>query len=123
MPIITIPRPLREKLGDEGAECLVEVFREWERGTKEDVIALSGEKFERRLVEETLKLDKRITEQVSRLDIRITDLRGELLERIDSVRGDLLERIDKNFRWTVGILLGTLIPMWVSIILVVLFKG
>jgi bifunctional DNA-binding transcriptional regulator/antitoxin component of YhaV-PrlF toxin-antitoxin module len=89
MPIITIPKPLREKLGDEGGESLVDVFREWERGTKEDVIALSEEKFKRRLVEETTKLDKRITEEMSKLDKRIT-------EEVSSPRGELLERIDRT---------------------------
>ncbi len=141
MPIITIPGPLREKLGDKGAESLVEVFREWERGTKEDVIALSGEKFEKRLTEEISKLDKRITGQVSESERRITGQVSELDRRITGQVSELdrriaeqasrvdnriihvLERIDRNFRWTAGILFVTLIPMWVSIILVIISKG
>ncbi len=105
MPVLTIPKPLRAVLGEEGADSLVEVLREWERGTKEDVISLSAEKFERRLTEEATRLDKRITEEISRLRI------------------ELLEKMGRDFRWITGILLGTLIPMWTSIILVVLFKG
>jgi hypothetical protein len=56
MPVVTIPRALREKLGDEATESLVELLNQVLQGSKEDVISLSGEKFERRLAEEFAKL-------------------------------------------------------------------
>lgn len=51
MAVITIPRPLRERLGDEGADALVAVINEASKGQRDDIIALVEEKFERRLAE------------------------------------------------------------------------
>ena len=56
MAVIVIPRPLRDKLGDEGADALVDLLNKVDKGTREDIITLVEEKFERRLaaVETTL---------------------------------------------------------------------
>lgn len=51
MAVITIPRPLREKLGDEGADALVTVINEAWKNQREDVIAFVEERFERRIAE------------------------------------------------------------------------
>lgn len=40
MTIITIPKILREKLSEEGADALVEVLNKSDNKTKEDVIAI-----------------------------------------------------------------------------------
>ena len=67
----------------------------------------------------------------------IRSLREEMGGRIDSLRQELgsfkeevgreisllRQRIESNFRWTVGILLSTIIPMWVTIILAILLRG
>jgi len=44
----------------------------------------------------------------------ITGLRGEM----SGLRGEMRS----DFKWIIGILLGILIPMWVSIILTIIFK-
>lgn len=56
MAVIAVPRPLREKLGDEGADALVELLGRVSEGERGDILALAEEKFERRLamVEATL---------------------------------------------------------------------
>lgn len=56
MAVIAIPRPLREKLGDEGADALVDLLNKVNEGTRVDIITPVEEKFERRLaaVETTL---------------------------------------------------------------------
>lgn len=51
MAVITIPRPLRDKLGDEGSDALVAVINEATKGQRDDIITLVEEKFERRLAE------------------------------------------------------------------------
>jgi lipoate synthase len=51
MAIITIPKVLREKLSEEGAEALVEVINKSNERQKEDIIKFVEEKFERRLAE------------------------------------------------------------------------
>ena len=56
MTVISIPRPLREKLGDDGADALVDLLGKVNDGTRQDIMSLAEEKFERRLaaVEATL---------------------------------------------------------------------
>src|SRR5690625_2562709 len=80
MAIITVPKLLRDKLGEDGSEALVNLINQQSDFVKGDVIKIAEEKFERRLVEETGKLDSRITEEVSKLDSRITD-EGSKMDR------------------------------------------
>ncbi|MBI5307359.1 MAG: hypothetical protein HZB37_03240 [Planctomycetes bacterium] len=51
MPVITIPKILREKLTEEGAEALVDIINKADERQKEDIICFVEEKFERRLAE------------------------------------------------------------------------
>jgi hypothetical protein len=83
MPIITVPKPLRERLGEEGAEALVQLINQATEAGKGDVVAVVEEKFERRL-----------TEEASKLRAEIGHLRGEMIERIESVRSELSGRIE-----------------------------
>jgi hypothetical protein len=62
MPIITLPQILRDKLGDDGAQALVELLNQADGQTKVDVLTVVEEKFERRLIEEISKLDIKISE-------------------------------------------------------------
>jgi len=73
MPIITIPKVIREKLGDDGSEAITKLLNEIEEGIKRDSIAIVEEKFERRLSEELGKLRVEIAE------IK-TDLQREIAE-------------------------------------------
>ena len=54
--VISIPCPLREKLGDDGADALVDLLSKVNDGTRQDIMTIVEEKFERRLaaVEATL---------------------------------------------------------------------
>ena len=51
MSVIAIPRILRERLTEEGADALVDIINRSDEKLKEDVISLVEEKFERRLAE------------------------------------------------------------------------
>lgn len=62
MAVITIPKVLREKLGEDGADSLVELINKADAGVKEDVLVLVEEKFERRLAEELSKVNEKISE-------------------------------------------------------------
>ena len=48
----------------------------------------------------------------------IENLLGRLEDRIDALEA----RMQMNFQWTIGIVLGVLIPMWVTIILAILLR-
>ena len=73
MAVMTVPRLLREKLGEDGIDSLVELLNKSEEKIKADVITLSGEKYERRLSEETANM---------RIDMGLhkSDLKGAMAE-------------------------------------------
>jgi hypothetical protein len=52
MSIIKVPKPLRDKLGDDGMEGLIEMLNKQEEQTKDSVIQSAVDRFERRLTEE-----------------------------------------------------------------------
>lgn len=86
MPVITVPAPLRRQLGDEATDSLVEFVNAAGASTRDDVIEIVGERFERRLSEEMAKVNQRITTEIG-------GLRVELSERITSEAAAINERI------------------------------
>lgn len=56
----------------------------------------------------------RVEGVVSQIERRLNHVENELTE--------LRKDVDRSFRWTVGIMLTVLIPMWVTIILAILLK-
>ena len=54
--LITIPRALREKLGEEAASSLVELLNYQSQNSGDSIAAFVEEKFERRLSEEIAKI-------------------------------------------------------------------
>lgn len=73
MPVIAIPKSLRERLGDEGSDGLVEVISAIDERAREDSLRLLEERFERRLAEE------------------IGGLRAEFYRELHSVRAELIK--------------------------------
>ena len=111
MPIISIPKSLREKLGEEGSEALAAVLNEHGKEMENSVIKTAELRFEKKLSEEIsgVRLDlsesekrfeKKLTEEISgvRLDLSESEKRFEkkLTEEISGVRLDLSES-EKRF--------------------------
>ena len=87
MAIISVPKPLRDKLGEEGSDALISLMNQQSESAKGDVIEIAGEKFERRLSEEMAKVNERfsevnerITEETSRLDVKISESHTNLIK-------------------------------------------
>lgn len=88
MKIINVPKVLREKLGDDGVDALLEVINLANEKVKEDIIEIQTEKYERRLSEEIsklrgedlAKLDKRIIEEISKLRVEISKTYANLIK-------------------------------------------
>ncbi|MEO0297338.1 MAG: hypothetical protein ABIN23_07835 [candidate division WOR-3 bacterium] len=95
MKIINIPKVLREKLGDDGVDALLELIENAIKRVKEDIIEIQTEKYERRITDEVSKLDKRITDEISKLRVEmreeISNLRVEFNERISKTYGNLIK--------------------------------
>ena len=91
MPIITVPKPLREKPGEDGADALVDLFNRSEQRKKEDVLEFVEEKFERRLSEEIGKVNQRITKEIESLRVEIQKTCADLVDRIEKSRADTIK--------------------------------
>ena len=76
MTVIAIPRILQEKLTPEGAEALVEIINKADERSKENIIELSEERFEKRLAQ----LDGKIEKVAAEFDAKIERVKAELLK-------------------------------------------
>jgi len=56
MAIISVPKPLRDKLGEEATESLIELLRENDEDQKNHLFDIVEERFERRLLESEARL-------------------------------------------------------------------
>ncbi|MBF0458746.1 MAG: hypothetical protein HQK99_12730 [Nitrospirae bacterium] len=80
MTVITVPKPLREKLGDEAADSLIKIINETELtsrkdlATREDIFKLSE-----CTKEDIFKLSERTREDIFKLSERMTKMEGELI--------------------------------------------
>ncbi len=109
MAILTIPRVLREKLGDEGAEALVELLNTVGYQERNNLLGLVEERFARRVGEESARLkayisevkfalEEQIREVESRLEGRITEVESKLEKQIAEVESRLEGRITEGER-------------------------
>src|SRR5712692_6981057 len=93
MAVIAVPRPLREKLGEEGTDALVALINEAGENNKKSVIEVVEERFERRLAEEIGKLRAEIAEAMGKLRAEvageINKLRAELSGETSKLRAEL----------------------------------
>jgi hypothetical protein len=91
MGIIKIPKPLREKLGDDGTEGLIEVMNKQEEQTKDLVIQTAVERFERRLTEVESGLHSRISDVEKRFERRLTEEVSGLRVEIHKSKSDTIK--------------------------------
>ncbi|MFQ5856811.1 MAG: LA_3696 family protein [Anaerolineae bacterium] len=93
MTVINIPRTLREQLGDQGADDLVDLLNRVSEDTKRDTLVLAEEKFERRLGEEASAINQHTTGMASQLNQRITEVESGLNQRLAEVESGLNRRL------------------------------
>ena len=91
MSIISIPKALREKLGEEGSDALIDIINRAQGDKKTDVIRLVGEKFERRLSEEIAGVNHRMERLRVELKEDNANLRAELKADNANIRADLIK--------------------------------
>jgi hypothetical protein len=96
MGVITIPKVLRDKLGEEGTDAFAGVIKEIDLDARKDAIALAEERFERRLTEETGKINQRISDETGKINQRISDESGKLDQKITEECGKLRVEIEKS---------------------------
>lgn len=103
MSVITIPKPLRDKLGDEAVESFAMLLKEVEFEGRKDALVIAEERFERRLSEEAAKLRVEMKEEIAKLDRRITEeiakLRVEMKEEIAGLRVEIAKAKSEMIKW------------------------
>ena len=103
--LVTVPKIIREKLGEEGAEGLIELLNSSSENTQGSVITLAEEKFERGLAEEIGKLRSEFYQELSKLRSElyqeISNLRSELYQEISNLRSELFEKLQQNHTSTI----------------------
>ncbi len=110
MPIVSVPKILRAKLGDDGAEALVEFFNEVQEANspKEEIIEIVEEKFERRLSEELGKLRVEMAEMKSELRGEMAEMKSELNNKMGSMRADIIKWMFVFWVGQIGVMIGIL---------------
>ncbi len=93
MPVISVPRTLRQQLGDDGADDLVNLINRATEDAKEDTLVLAEERYERRLSEETSGVNQNIAETRAALKQEIAETAAALKQEIAETRAELRQEI------------------------------
>jgi len=89
MPVITIPKALRDKLGEPASDALGDFVREIDLDARKDALALAEERLEKKLAIEIGKVNERITLELGKVNERITLESGKLSEQLASLKGEM----------------------------------
>ncbi|MDZ7721521.1 MAG: hypothetical protein U5R06_01535 [candidate division KSB1 bacterium] len=119
MPILTVEKPLREKLGEDASESLLRLVNQSVEQRKHEMLEFVEEKFERRLTEEISKVNERITTESSKVNERMTEEIGKVNERmteeiagvknqISDTRADLIKWMFTFWIGQIGAIMGLL---------------
>lgn len=73
MAVLHVPEVLRERLGPQGAQALVELLDRAGRETRDEVVLLAEERFSRRVAEAEIRFERRVAEGMASLETRLTD--------------------------------------------------
>jgi hypothetical protein len=108
MAVITVARPLREKLGEEATDALVALINEADEGNKKSVIEVVEERFERRLAEEIGKLRTEMNEGLSKLRMDMIEGMSKLRTEMADLRANLIQWMFLFWLGQIGVLTGIL---------------
>jgi Protein of unknown function (DUF1640) len=93
--VISLPGSLRNKLGDEASEALINMFNEYGQGQKEDVIEAVEQRFEKTVVQVKAELKIEIEQVKAELKIEIEQVKAELKIEIEQVKAELKIEIEQ----------------------------
>ncbi len=108
MAVITVPKVLREKLGEDGTDSLVELINQSEEKRKEDVLKFIEEKFEKRLTLEASQINERITTEISKINERITTEISKVNNNISEAKSEIIKWMFIFWAGQIGVFLGLL---------------
>ncbi|OGH60501.1 MAG: hypothetical protein A3G34_16385 [Candidatus Lindowbacteria bacterium RIFCSPLOWO2_12_FULL_62_27] len=99
MTVMTVPRVLREKMGDDGVEGLVEFVARTNGALRSEIVSLVDDKFARRLSEEIGKLRVEMHDELGKLRAEffgalhseIGKLRAEMHDELGKLRAEIIK--------------------------------
>ena len=116
MPIISVPKPLREKLGEDGSDALVAMLNEQGKETEKSVIQTAELRFEKKLSEEIsgVRIDLAESEKrfEKRLSEEVSDVRIKLSEKIQKSKTDTIKWMFIFWIGQIGAVLGILFAVF-----------
>ena len=119
MPIISIPKSLREKLGEEGSEALAAVLNEHGKEAENAVIKTAAQRFEKKLSEEITSVRLEMAESEKRFEKKLSEeisgVREEMVRSDCALQKEIQKSKTDTVKWMfifwigqIGALLGIL---------------
>ena len=109
MAVISIPKVLRDKIGEEATDALTEVIKSIDTEARKEALALAEERLERRLTEENgkirLEIEKVRTEmqgirmEMQEVRTEIGQLRTEIKEEIGKLNEKIASTKSEMIKW------------------------
>ena len=93
MAVVAVPRALREKLGDDASDSLVDLLQQFEAEQTDHLIEMVEERFVRRVVESENRLRNELREEMHAGFMGLQKQIGDVRAEIGSVRAELGKEI------------------------------
>ncbi len=93
MAVVAVPRALREKLGDDASDSLVDLLQQFEAEQTDHLIEMVEERFVRRVVESENRLRNELREEMHAGFMGLQKQIGDVRTEIGSVRAELGKEI------------------------------
>ena len=117
MTVVSVPKILRDKLTDAGADALVQIIDKVEDRSQKVVLEMAEERFEKQVAQVESKLESKIAETSaaletkiaqteSRLETKIAESKTELSAAISQLRVDIAQSKTETIRWTSAFVMG-----------------
>lgn len=96
MTIVSIPKPLRDRLGEEATDSLVQIFKEQEAAQKDHLFEILEDRFAKRLVE----TEGRLRDEMHQGFLGIQKQFGEVQKQF----GEIQKQITSQTRWLIALI-------------------
>lgn len=94
--LVSVPKVLRGKLSDEGAEALVKIIDKVEDRTQKVVLEMAEEKFEKRVAQ----VETKIAQAEARLETKIAETKADLESRFSRLEVNIAQSRAEIIRWS-----------------------
>ncbi|MGB9710738.1 MAG: hypothetical protein ACPLZA_04485 [Thermodesulfovibrio sp.] len=101
MPVLTLPKSVRERLGEEATDAFIEFFKEFEREIKDDLAT------KRDIKEVELRI-KEVEARIKEVEARIREVEANMEIKLAQFKVDIIKWVAGFLIAQTGILIGFL---------------